>query len=129
MDKKYIELFKELAQSTVISAEQVMEYDKEKNDEQGYATAEMMRANYTELLERIKETKENYTLDKPDAAKLVVAALIIVNQLQGRIEALKRAMSGYQTDVIPKLQAVVDTEDDEAAIKIAEEKFVIENKE
>ena len=33
MDKRYIELFKDLAQATAVSAEQVMEYDQKKGDE------------------------------------------------------------------------------------------------
>lgn len=39
MNKKYIELFKSLAQSTAASAEQVMDYDKVNNDENGFKTA------------------------------------------------------------------------------------------
>ena len=56
--------------------------------------------------------------------------MIQTNQLEDRINALRKAMTGYQTDVIPKLQEIVDhTEDDEAAAKLADEKFVIENNE
>ena len=127
MDKKYIELFKDLAQATAATAESVMDYDRQKGDEKGLETATIMRDDYQELAGRIDVTE--YVISKNDAAKFLVAAMIQANQLQDRINNLKKAMTGYQTDVIPKLQAVVDAEDDEAAIKIAEEKFVIENKE
>ena len=127
MDKKYETLFKSLAQATAATAEQVMDYDRNKGDEKGLETATIMRDDYQEIAGHIEE---GYAMDKADAAKLVVAAMIQVNQTQDRINALKQAMVGYQTDVIPKLQEIVDkAEDDEAAIKMANEKFIIENKE
>lgn len=125
MDKKYIELFKSLAQATAVSAERVMEYDKSKNDDQGYETARIMRDDYQDLYDRIKTTE--YILTRSDAAKLLVGAMIQTNQLQDRINNLKQAMSGYQSDVIPKLQALLEEKDDEAVSKLADEKFVIED--
>ena len=127
MDKRYMDLLQSLAQSTAVSAETVMEYDREHKDEQGLATATLMRDDYQELAIRLSD--ENYELNKQDAAKLLVGAMIIVNQLQDKISALKKAMTGYQTDLIPKLQAVVDAESDDAAKIIVKEKFVLENKE
>ena len=126
MDNKYITLFKDLAQATASTAETVMEYDRQKNDEKGLETATIMRDDYQNLADKIATTKD-YVLDKADAAKMLVAAMIQVNQVQDRINNLKKAMTGYQTDVIPKLQEVVDAEDDEAASKLANEKFIIEN--
>ena len=128
MDNKYITLFKDLAQATASTAETVMEYDRQKNDEKGLETATIMRDDYQNLADKIATT-EDYVLDKADAAKMLVAAMIQVNQVQDRINNLKKAMTGYQTDVIPKLQEVVDAEDDEAASKLANEKFIIENNE
>lgn len=126
MDNKYITLFKDLAQATASTAETVMEYDRQKNDEKGLETATIMRDDYQNLVDKIATT-EDYVLDKADAAKMLVAAMIQVNQVQDRINNLKKAMTGYQTDVIPKLQEVVDAEDDEAASKLANEKFIIKN--
>ena len=126
MDNKYITLFKDLAQATASTAETVMEYDRQKNDEKGLETATIMRDDYQNLADKIATT-EDYVLDKADAAKMLVAAMIQVNQVQDRINNLKKAMTGYQTDVIPKLQEIVDAENDEAASKLANEKFIIEN--
>ena len=125
MDKRYIELFKNLAQSTAASAETVMDYDREKGDEKGLETATIMRDDYQDLVSRIDA--ENYVINKGDALKFLAAAMIQINQLQDRINNLKKAMTGYQTEMIPKLQAVIEAENDEAAIKIAEEKFIIED--
>ena len=125
MDKKYITLFKDLAQATAASAETVMDYDREQKDEKGLETATIMRDDFQGLADKI--AAEGYVLSKSDAAKLLVGAMIQVNQTQTRINNLKLAMTGYQTDLIPKLQAIVDAENDEAASKLAEEKFLIKN--
>jgi hypothetical protein len=53
--------------------------------------------------------------------------MVMVNQLQDKVNALRKAITGYQTDVIPKLQEIVDNagSDDELARKMANEKFII----
>jgi hypothetical protein len=102
-----------------------MEYDRAQKDEKGLETATIMRDDFQGLADKI--ATEDYVLSKSDAAKLLVGAMIQVNQTQTRINNLKLAMTGYQTDLIPKLQAIVDAENDEAASKLAEEKFLIKN--
>lgn len=125
MDKKYIILFKDLAQATAASAEQVMDYDKQKGDEKGFETAQMMRNDFQALADSIGE---DYQANKTDIARLLVGAMIQVNQIQDRMNNLKKAMTGYQSDVIPKLQEVLDNaKDDEDAAKLANEKFIIES--
>lgn len=127
MDKKYITLFKDLAQATAVTAETVMDYDREKEDTKGLETATMMRDDYQALANTITDAGDDYVPTKSDAAKLLVGTMIMANQLQTKIDNLKKAMAGYQNDLIPKLQAVVDAEDDEAVRKIVEEKFIIED--
>jgi hypothetical protein len=69
-------------------------------------------------------------MNKADAAKFLVGAMVQVNHLQDKINSIKSAIKGYQEDLIPKLKEIVDnTKDDEEASKLAEEKFIIENKE
>ena len=123
MHSKYIELFKEIAKATMVSAEQVMEYDKSKNDDKGFEAAQTLRDDFTALYQKIET---NGQLNKADFARLLVGAMIITNQLSDRIAALRKGLSGYQTDVIPKLQDIIDNaKDDEESMKIAEEKFTI----
>lgn len=123
MDKKYIELFKSLAQSTAALAEAVMEYDKEQEEGERVESATTMRDNFQDLAGRI--TPENFSLTKADAAHLLIASMIQVNRLQNQINNLKSAINGYQTDVIPKLQSIVDAASDEEAMKMADEKFIV----
>lgn len=124
MDKKYITLFKELAQSVAASAETVMDYDREKGDEKGLENATIMRDNFQELVGRIDVTE--YVISKADVAKFLIASTIITNQIQTKINALKTALAGYQTDLIPKLQDILDnTSSEEEVQKMAEEKFTI----
>ena len=128
MDKRYVTLFKELAQATAASAETVMDYDREKGDESGLKTATIMRDDFQDLVSRIDVTE--YVLSKSDAAKLLIAATVMANQLQGRINNMKNALAGYQTDVLPKLQDIIDNaKDDDEAKSMAEEKFVIKEEE
>lgn len=125
MDKKYITLFKNLAQTTATTAETVMDYDKQKDDAKGLETATSMRDDYQTLADKIDD---NYEMDKVDAARLLISSMIVVNQLNSKIESMKAAMTGYQTDVIPKLKDIVDNaKDDKEAKTMANEKFIIED--
>lgn len=125
MHKKYIELFKELAHATEVSAEQVMEYDKSKNDEKGYETAQTMRNDFAALYDKIKNENFDGVLTKAEYAKLLVGCYIVVGNLQDRVEALRKAIAGYQSDLVPKLSKIIEAETDEAAQAAAEEQFVI----
>lgn len=131
MDKKYITLFRELAQATAASAESVMDYDRQKGDEKGLETATIMRNDFQELADLITAAGDDYMPTQPETAKLLVGAYVMVNQLQDKINALKKAMVGYQTDIIPKLKKIVDEAgaDEEKAKQMANELFIIENKE
>lgn len=124
MDKKYIELFTELAHATEVSAEQVMEYDKSKDDTRGYETAQLMRDDYSKLYDKLRAEDFNGELTKEEFARILVGCHIVVGQLQDRITALKRAITGYQTDLIPKLDKIVQAEPEDA-MKIANEEFIV----
>ena len=127
MNNKYITLFKELAQTTATTAETVMEFNRSNNDEEGVKTATMMRDDFQDLASKIDE---NYQFTKNDIAKLTVASMIVTNQIKDKIDALKSALTGYQTDLIPKLQEILEqAEDDKAVMKLAEEKFIIDSNE
>ena len=103
-----------------------MEYNRNKNDEESLKTATTMRDDFQDLTDRI--SADDYVMTKMDAAKFLIGALVQVNQLQDRIANLKRAMAGYQTDLIPKLQEIVDkAQNDEEAVKLADEKFILED--
>lgn len=104
-----------------------MDYDKAQEDEKGLQTATTMRDDFQALFDKIND---DFILSKSDAARLLVGAMIQVNQLQDRINALRKAMTGYQTDIIPKLQEIVDNaENDEMANQMANEKFIIKDNE
>ena len=129
MDKKYVTLFKDLAQTTAMSAESVMEYDRKINDEKGLETATIMRDDFQNLVDIIKAAGDDYAPTQPEAAKLLVGAMVMVNQLQNKMNTFKQAITGYQTDVIPKLRKIVDEagSDNEKAKQMANEIFIIED--
>jgi len=128
MDKKYITLFKDLAQATAASAESVMDYDRSQNDEKGLQTATMMRNDYQKLVDIITDAGDSYAPNKDEIAKLLAGAMIQVNQIQDRINNLKKAMVGFQTHTIPKLQKILEeAKDDNEARNMANLSFILEN--
>ena len=127
MHQKYVNLFKELTHATEILAEQVMEYNKKKDDQKGAETAQTMRDDFVKLYDKIRaEDFSANTLTKAEYAKILVAAMIIVSNLETRITNEQNAVKGYKETVIPKLERIIDECDsDEAAQKLAEELFTI----
>lgn len=126
MHSKYLDLFKELTRATAVAAEQVMDYNQAKNDEKGFDTAKTMRDDFEALNEKLNDKSFDGTLTKAEYAKLLVGCYVIVGNLQDRIEALRKAIAGYQSDLVPKLSKIIEAEDDESAQKMADEQFVIE---
>ena len=128
MEKKDVTLFKDLAQATAASAESVMDYDRSQNDEKGLKTATIMRDDYQKLTDKIIDAGDAYVPNKDEVAKLLVGAMIQVNQIQDKINNLKKAMVGFQTNTIPKLQKILDeAKDDEDARNMANLSFILEN--
>ena len=126
MHKKYLELFKELTRATAVAAEQVMDYDKEKNDDKGFETAKTMRDDFETLHEKLAAESFDGNLTKAEYAKLLVGCYVIVGNLQDRIEALKKAIAGYQSDLVPKLSKIIEAENDAEAQKLADEHLMVE---
>ena len=126
MHKKYLELFKELTRATAVAAEQVMDYDHEKGDEKGFDTAKTMRDDFEALNEKLTNESFDGILTKAEYAKLLVGCYVIVGNLQDRIEALKKAIAGYQSDLVPKLSKIIEAENDAEAQKLANEHLIVE---
>lgn len=121
MDKRYIELFTLIAQTTANIAEQVMEEHKKNNEEKGYQTAETMRNDFLDLHDKLGTDE---VLSKADYARLLVGAIIVANQLNTRIENEKKALHGYKMDIIPKLDQINNADVSETE-KLAESLFEI----
>lgn len=126
MHKKYLELFRELTRATAVAAEQVMDYDHEKGDEKGFDTAKTMRDDFEALNEKLTNEAFDGILTKAEYAKLLVGCYVIVGNLQDRIEALKKAIAGYQSDLVPKLSKIIEAENDAEAQKLADEHLIVE---
>ena len=125
MDKKYLQLFTELAHAVETLSEQVMEYDRQKSDEKGEKTAQSMRDDYAKLYDKLRG--DNVVLTRSEYAKLLVAAYIVVNNIEDRIKGERKAIEGYKIDIIPKLSRINDeTTNDADASKLAEEIFKIQ---
>lgn len=121
MDKRYVELFTLIAQTTANLAEQVMEEHKKNNEEKGYQTAETMRNDFLNLHDKLGTDE---VLDKADYARLLVGAIIVTNQLDARIKSEQKALQGYKIDIIPKLDQI-NNADASKTTELAESLFEI----
>lgn len=124
MNEKYFTLFKELAKAAEVIAEQVMEYDHQKKDENGEKTATIMRNDFANLNDKL--ANKDYQITLADYAKLFVAAYVVANNLETKIKNEQTALDGYNTDLVPKLTRITsEAKTDEEAQKLAEELFQI----
>lgn len=121
MDNSILSLFKEIAIAAESAAEQVKEYDNKKNDSAGAQSAEKMRQDYSELIEKLQL---NTSLTRQNYIQLLLGSMIVTNNLETRLELLQKTIKNYKTMIIPKLQRIMNetTEDDEAH-KLAEKLF------
>lgn len=131
MDKTYLTLFTELAHASEVIAEQVMELNKSHQDDKGIETAQIMRDDFAQLYDMMrKEDFDPNTLGKREYAKLLVGAIIVVNQLDNKIKAEKKALDGYKIDTIPKLERIVnETNSQEEIQALSNELFAVKSEE
>lgn len=129
MNRKYINLFRELAHSAEILAEKVAtsEY-KGKTDEKTQA-AFKMRDDYAAMYDRLRdENFDDASLTRNDFAKLLIADGVVIGNLNSRKEILETTIKGYQDTIMPMLQRVYDeSTTDEEAQAIAQQIFVVNN--
>lgn len=126
MDKRYRNLFTLIAQTIANTAEKVMDLHKSNNNEKEYQTAEIMRDDYMHLHDKLVAEED---LKKADYARLLVGAIIVVNQLEGKIKSEQKALQGYKIDIIPKLDQINNELDEEKALQLASEIFEIKEEE
>lgn len=127
MDSKYVQLFKEIVHATELLAERIMEINHEQKDEKSENTAKIMRDDYSKLYDKLRVSDfDSTTLTTAEYAKLLVGTLIVVNNMEERVANEKKALLGYKTDIIPKLQRIVDEcKTNEEALNLAKEIFII----
>lgn len=124
MDKNYVQLFLEIAKSTELLAERVVELDRKNNDQKGEATAKIMRDDFSALKEKLQS--DDATLSRSEWIKLLSGAMIVSNNIEDQIKTLQKANSGYKLNLIPKLNRIMnETETDEGAQALANELFQI----
>lgn len=121
MDKKYLELFSLISQTVSNIAEQVMNDHQDKGETKEQETAQVMRDDYLALHDKLVENQE---LNKADFARLLVGAIIVTNQLETRIKNEQQALDGYKLDIVPKLDRINNTKEEEVT-SLAEELFQI----
>lgn len=131
MNKKYIDLFHLICQSAEALAEQALDENTKKNDEAGIRAATIMHDDFMRLSDLFANPGfSSDSLTRADYAKLMVGTYFAVTQINSRIERDKKALNGYQIDVLPKLDQLInfDDKDEEGLKKLASQLFAIEEK-
>lgn len=127
MDKRYIELFKEIAHATEVLAERVKDVDKTEDATQA---AETLHTDFSNLYDKMRVVDfDDTTLTRAEFARLLVGATIVTGNLETQIKNLQTAVNGYKNTIMPMLQRVFnESEDDAGAQKLAQELFMIQEK-
>lgn len=124
VNEKYYELFKNIAHTVETTSEQVMEYNSQNKDEKGEKTAQTMRDDFAGLYDRLSQA--DYNVTRTDYMKLLVGAFVVLNLLENNKKAIDVSIHGYKSDVLPKLQRIMNESDnDESAAALAEKIFEI----
>ena len=124
VNEKYYELFKNIARTVETTSEQVMEYNAKNSDEKGEKTAQTMRDDYASLYDRL--SGEDYEITRNDYMKLLVGAFVVLNLLENNKKSIDISIHGYKSDVLPKLQRIMNESDnDESATALAEKIFEV----
>lgn len=127
MDKNYLKLFQEIARSSEVIAEQVMEVNKNRNDNKALLTSQNMRDDFAALTDKLKAedfSENNLTLK--DIALLNVGATILTEQLERQVTEMEKSLTNYKTNILPKFKECaieIQTHPDENIENIINEKF------
>ena len=125
MTKEYLELFRTLTRGAEVLAERASSYDTEKGDKKSADMALAMRDNYRDLGDRLNNPDFDInSLTRADFAKLFICAFIVSQNLEIQLKQMETALKGYRTDLIPKLDRILnEAENTYEAVKLAEEIF------
>ena len=117
MDKKYQHLLALIARSVEILAEKAMEINQENNNQENLETSRIMREKYSKLYDRL-DTEEPVSLSHNDYIDLYIGAGLVVKQIEGKIARDRLAIKAYRTDLIPKLEEIVNYKDEDLQEKV-----------
>lgn len=128
MDKRYIDLFKEIARATEVLAGRVKDAD---TDQEATEAAKALHTDFGALYNKMCAPDfDDTSITRAEFARLLVGATIVIGNLETQIQNLQTAVKGYKETIAPMLQRVFnESEDDAGAQKLAQELFVIQTNE
>ena len=130
MDKKYLELFQALCTAAETTAESAMEYNRSQNETKGEEASQRLRDDFARLGDKLNAENFDGNLARSEYAQLAVAAYIVMNNLKTKIDSLRKSITAYETDIMPKLSQIIDeSSSDEEAQSIADKILIIESNE
>ena len=128
MDKRYVDLFKEIARATEVLAGKVKDAD---TDQEATEAAKTLHTDFGVLYNKMCAPDfDDTSITRAEFARLLVGATIVIGNLETQIQNLQTAVKGYKETIAPMLQRVFnESEDDAGAQKLAQELFVIQTNE
>ena len=127
MNNENLKLFQQIAHSSEVIAEQVMEVNKQNKDDKAYLTAMNMRDTFSTLYDKLRNDNFNDSdLDLKDIAMLHVGAVVLTEQLEKQANEIEKSLHDYKTVVLPKFKEImvrVQENSKEDFSKILNEKF------
>ena len=126
MNKSYQHLFEEMCKTAETLAEQVLEYNMKTNNQEGSETAQHLRDSFGQLADSIEKANKNnqpLSFSINQYRMLLAAAYTMRTHLETYMNNVKKAIDGYNIDIIPKLARMVDEGKDEQKIKELEKEI------
>ena len=111
MNEQYLKLFKEIANTIEMLAEDSLKSNSEN------PAANEMKERYSTLYNLLQD---GGSLSRNDFISILIGVTVIVNRIKAHIESEKKAIENYEALIIPKLnRIIVETTNDEETIKKA----------
>lgn len=103
MHEKYLQLFKEICKSVTSLTEILQKNNKSVNE------ATSVAEQFNKLINKLEN---NQPLTKADYAVLYIGTTMVMNVLNDRAKAINSAITSYQNEIIPRLQKVLEANED-----------------
>lgn len=131
MDKRYIELFKEVAHAAEVLAEKVKDAEYDAKTPEADHAADVLYNDFSQLYDKLRAPDlDDTTITRNEFAHLLVGIVIVTGNLENQIKNLQTAVKGYRETISPLLERVFnESEDDASAQKLAQELFIIQTNE
>lgn len=98
----YLPLYKEIARKGEVIAEQTIEFEEKRNNEENKQTALKMLDTFRTLSDNL--SKKEYELSHSDYTYLFIGSTFVVEGLRAQIAKLQSVLKKYEDEIMPHLK-------------------------